>query len=95
MTNGQRGGSCQKLPEEYYYDQLGPKVRKALQESVTMWSSRWCYNMVKQHGADWVINKLKLADIDFMKKGFVMKAFTKNYPSSFVAAKVKPLKANW
>lgn len=95
MTNGQRGGSPSKHPDEYYYDQLGPRVRKALQESVTIWSSRWCHKMVKEKGAEWVIIKLKDADIDFMKKGFRMEHFKKNHPSSFVAAKVKPLRANW
>lgn len=95
MTNSSRGGYASKHPDEYYYEKLGPKVRKALQESVTEWSSRWCYKMVQEKGSDYVIRTLRDADVGFMKKGFKMEAFKKNHPSSYTAAKVKPLKANW
>lgn len=95
MTNGQRGGSASKYPDEYYYDKLGPRVRKALQDSVTTWSSKWAYKMVNEKGAEWVIMELRKADYDFMKKGHKFKAFEKNHPSSCVACKVKPLRANW
>lgn len=46
MTNSSRSGYATKHPDKYYYEKFGPKVRKALQESVTEWSSRWCYKMV-------------------------------------------------
>ena len=95
MANSPHGGYAHKHPDEYYYEKLGPKVRKALQESVTEWSSRWAYKMVQEHGADYVIKTLRDADVSFMKKGFRMKHFEKNVQSSFVAAKVKPQRANW
>lgn len=92
MANSARASYATKYPDEYYYEKLGPKVRKALQESVTEWSARWCYKMVQERGAAAV---LKDADIDFMKKGWRMKHFTKNVKSSYFETKVKPLKANW
>lgn len=95
MGNGQSGGSPSKYPDEYYYDQLGPKVRKALQETVTTWSSKWAYKMVKEHGADWVILELRRADDGFIKKGWKMENFKKNVPSPAIVSKVKPLRANW
>lgn len=94
MGNAPTGGSS-KYPDDYYYDKLGPKVRKTLQECVTSWSSQWCYKMVNEHGADFVIKELRKADEGFMKKGFQVERFKKNHPSSFVVAKVKPLRANW
>lgn len=95
MANSSRSGNPSKHPDEYYYEKLGPKVRKALQDSVTEWSSRWCYKMVQEKGADYVIRQLRDADANFMKNGFRMKHFQKNVASSYVAAKVKPLRANW
>lgn len=95
MGNGQSGGSSYKYPDEYYYDQLRPRVRKALQETITTWSSRWAYQNVQKHGADYVIQKLQAADHGFMKKGWKLRNFEKNAPSPCIYANVKPLKANW
>lgn len=95
MANYSSSGYTTKYPDEYYYEKLNPKVRKALQECVQPWSSRWCYKMMETHGADSIIKMLKDADRDFMKKGFRMEHFKKNHPSSFTAVKVNPLKANW
>lgn len=77
MTNGSRGGPPHKHPDEFYYDKLGPRVRKALQECVTTWSSRWAYKMVQEKGAEFVIAELQRADVDFMKKGFRVEHFKK------------------
>jgi hypothetical protein len=78
------------------YDQLGPRVKKALQSAVTEWDSYWCLRMVRKHGSDWVIKSIRDGDEKFMKKGFVVKRGRGiNVPSSYVKCKVQPLQANW
>lgn len=89
------GGGSSKHPDEYWYEKCGPRVRRALQDSVLPWSSQWAYKMTREHGADWVIAELRKADVAHMKKGVNIIRFSKNFPSSYVACKVAPLRANW
>ena len=85
-----------KMTDWEAYELLGPKIRKAIQDSLQPWSAYWCLRMVRKHGADYVIAALRRGDETMMRKGFIVKRGRGiNLPSSFVVCKVKPLRANW
>lgn len=78
------------------FDQLGPQVRKALQEAVVSWDAYWCLRMVRKHGAEFVIKAIRAGDDKHCRKGFVpARGKRKAMPSSLVECRVPVLRANW
>lgn len=92
-----RGGYRRKNYDEYAYDKLGPRVRRALQEAVIGWDADWCLRNVREHGADYVIKQIREGDRKEASRGFQMKPGQKAAPSSFKepSCRVSILRANW
>lgn len=90
MSKNWSGGkrTYRKTDDYYWYDKLPMAVKKALMESVNDWDSKWCHAMVNKHGVWIVLKAIKEGDKKYCEKG------TKPI-SSYVAAEVKPLYANW
>lgn len=95
MSNSPKGGRRPKSYDDFAYDKLGPKVRKALQEAVISWDADWCLKQVRERGADYVVRKIREGDKQRASKGFQMKPGQKAVPSSYTAARVSILRANW
>ena len=95
MSNTRSSGYRRKNYNAFAYDELGPRVRRALQEAVISWDADWCLRMVRERGADYVIRKIREGDKKEASRGWQMKPGQKAVPSSFAAAKVSILRANW
>ena len=95
MSNSRSGGHARKDWDKDAYDKLGPRVRRALQEAVIPWDADWTLREVRKHGADHVIKRLRAADKEEAARGWQMKPGQKAVPSSYTAAKVSILRANW
>jgi len=104
MSNSQKRTVNYKprMTDNEAYEQLGPRMRKALQEAAFAWSSYWVLRQVRKHGADKVEQALRAGDVAMFKKGFAAaKGFKgKNgykppMPSTVTACKVPALRANW
>lgn len=97
MGNSRSGGYRRKNWDEYAYDKLGPRVRRALQEAVIGWDADWCLRAVRAHGADYVIKAIRDGDTKEASRGLQMKPGQKAMPSSFKdrSCRVPILRANW
>lgn len=96
MSNSPHGGGSQKHPEFWYYDQLWPSVRKRMQEGAFEWSARAVLTMQRTMSASKIIARLDSWDEFQFKKKRQAKPFAKaTIPTSVIAAKVGPLRANW
>ena len=95
MSNTRSGGYRRNDFNAFAYDELGPRVRRALQEAVIGWDADWCLREVRKHGADHVIKLIREGDRKEAARGWQMKPGQKAVPSSFTAAKVSILRANW
>lgn len=93
--NSRSGGYSRKNYDKEAYDKLGPRMRRVLQEAVIGWDADWCLREVRKHGADHVIKIIRDADKKEAARGWQMKPGQKAVPSSFTAAKVSILRANW
>jgi hypothetical protein len=95
MSNTRSSGYRRKNYDNFAYDKLGPKVRRALQEAVISWDADWCLREVRKHGADHVIRKIRDGDKIEAARGWQMKPGQKATPSSYKACRVSILRANW
>lgn len=75
------------------YELLPPTLRKALQETVTEWSSSWVLRYWKKHGLAATINALKTADVVYMGKGWIPAHGRRpKLNSTFVTDRIAPLR---
>jgi hypothetical protein len=80
-----------RMSEAEAYEALPLTLKRALQEAVTEWSSYWIYQNFERYGLAQTIDVLHEADAAFMSKKIKVKKAV--ISSSFVACKVRPLKA--
>jgi hypothetical protein len=97
MSNTKATGYRRKDFNPLAYDELGPRVRRALQEAVIGWDADWCLRKVREHGADWVIKAIRDGDIKEASRTYQIRRFEKGMQSSFKdrACRVSILRANW
>lgn len=97
VSNSRSGGHRRKDYDEFAYDKLGPRVRRALQEAVIGWDADWCLREVRKRGADYVIKKIREGDRQEASRSYQLRPFAKATLSSFKdpSCRVSILRANW
>jgi len=81
-----------RMTDAEAYEKLPLTLKRALQEAVISWSSYWILREFEAKGLAKAIDAIHRGDEAEMRKGYRVGVGKKNAPSTFVTARVKPLR---